>query len=381
MRKLAVLTGKRGGFGALIPFFAIADNDPGTELFVIATDMHLSATFGNTLAEVRKSVRHVVPVPIDQHDGSPVERARALGRALSGIAGALREIGPDIFVVLGDRGETLSAVSAAVHLGIPVAHIQGGDISGNVDEVMRHAITKMSHLHFPSNEESAARIRRMGEEDWRIHAVGDPHIDRIVSGEYTPAAEVRSRYEIGSDERFVLVLFHPETLGDWRASGQSMRAIMAEVARVGLRALVVYPCSDQGYEGIVEVIEEYRSRPKITAYQNIEAQDFWGLQAEASALVGNSSAGLIEAPYFDLPVVNVGRRQEGRQRWLNVVDAPAEGAALRRALDQALGAQFRKSLRGRTDRPFGEGSACRSIFEVLKSVPLGDRLFNKRMTY
>jgi UDP-hydrolysing UDP-N-acetyl-D-glucosamine 2-epimerase len=381
MRKLAVLTGKRGGFGALIPFFAIAENDSGTRLSVIATDMHLSEKFGSTLTEVRKSARHVVPVPIDQQDGSPVERARALGRALSGIASALREIGPDIFVVLGDRGETLSAVSAAVHLGIPVAHIQGGDISGNVDEVMRHAITKMSHLHFPSNAQSAERIRRMGEEDWRIHVVGDPHIDRIVSRDYSAAAEVRERYGIDKSERFVLVLFHPETLGDWRTSGQAMRTILEEVTRVGLRTLVVYPCSDQGYEGIVEVIEQYRSHPRVTAYQNIEAPDFWGLQAEASALVGNSSAGLIEAPYFDLPVLNVGRRQDGRQRWINVIDAPAEGAALRRALGEALGGQFRASLRGRTDRPFGEGRACRSIFEILKSVPLGDRLFNKRMTY
>jgi UDP-hydrolysing UDP-N-acetyl-D-glucosamine 2-epimerase len=250
-----------------------------------------------------------------------------------------------------------------------------------VDEVMRHAITKMSHLHFPSSAESAERIRRMGEEPWRIHIVGDPHIDRIVSREYAPAAEVRTRYGIRNDERFVLVLFHPETLGDYRTSGRSMRAIMEEVERQGLRTLVIYPCSDQGYEGIVAVIEEFRSRPKITAYQNIEAQDFWGLQAEASALIGNSSAGLIEAPYFDLPVVNIGRRQEGRQRWINVLDAPAEPAALGRALDRALDPGFRAGLRGRSDRPFGEGRTCRSILEVLKSVPLDDRLFDKRMTY
>jgi len=381
MRKLCVLTGKRGGFGAMLPFFAAAERDASVELSVIATDMHLSAKFGNTLDEVRKWVKQVVPVPIDQEDATPVGRARALGRALTGIADALQSLRPDIFVVLGDRGETLSAVSAAVHLGIPVAHIQGGDVSGNVDEVMRHAITKMAHIHFPCNAEAAQRIRRMGEEDWRIHLVGDPHIDRIVSGEYTAAAEVRKRYAIGADERFLLVLFHPETLGDYRTSGPSMRAILQEVTALGLRALVVYPCSDQGYQGIVDVIEEHRSHPKVAVHRNIEAPDFWGLQAEASAMVGNSSAGLIEAPYFHLPVVNVGRRQEGRLRWANVIDTPAEAKSLRAALARALEPSFRQSLKKAGERPFGEGKACASMLAVLKSVALGDKLFDKRMSY
>jgi GDP/UDP-N,N'-diacetylbacillosamine 2-epimerase (hydrolysing) len=160
-----------------------------------------------------------------------------------------------------------------------------------------------------------------------------------------------------------------------------MRAILQEVTALGLRALVVYPCSDQGYQGIVDVIEEHRSHPKVAVHRNIEAPDFWGLQAEASAIVGNSSAGLIEAPYFLLPTVNVGRRQEGRLRWANVIDTPAEAKSLRGALAKGLDPAFRQGLKNAGERPFGEGKACVSMLAVLKSVALGDKLFNKRMSY
>ncbi len=352
MRRIAVLTGKRGGFGALIPLFQLAQKDPDLDLGVIATDMHLSETFGHTLDEVQRWVRNVVPVPIAQGGGSPVSRTDALGRALSGVALALEKLKPDLFLVLGDRGETLAAVTAALHLRIPVAHIQGGDVSGNIDEAMRHAITKLSHLHFPSNEESAIRIRKMGEEDWRIHVVGDPHVDRIMSKEFTSGPDVRDKYEIGKDARFVLVLYHPETLNDHASSGPAMRALLDEVAALHLRALVVYPCSDPGYEEIIKVIDGRSGQNGLSVHRNIEAVDFWGLQAEASLLAGNSSAGLIEAPYFGLPVVNVGHRQEGRMRWINVIDVPAEASAIRNGLRKALSEEFRHSLQVEHPPPF-----------------------------
>ncbi|HKQ29798.1 MAG TPA: UDP-N-acetylglucosamine 2-epimerase [Burkholderiales bacterium] len=380
-RKIAVLTGKRGGFGALIPFFQQAEKDPDVTLTVIATDMHLSDAFGKTIREVKQWVSNVVAVPMDQQDSRPVSRAAALGQALTGMAQALHQVAPDVLVVLGDRGETLATATAATHLGIPLAHIQGGDVSGNVDEAMRHAITKLSHIHFPATEESAQRIRAMGEEPWRVHVVGDPHVDRIVSREFTPSAEVRKRYGIAPDEGFLLVLFHPETLGDPEMSGSKMRTLMDTVIALCLRTLVVYPCSDHGYKGIVDVIESL-DVPRVSVHKNIEAVDFWGLQAEATALIGNSSAGLIEAPYAHLPVVNVGSRQEGRARWRNVIDARIEPVDLTRALQKVIDPAFRASLvTDKSPRPFGDGDACRKMLQVLKTVAIDDRLINKRITY
>lgn len=381
-RKIAVLTGKRGGFGALIPFFQEADRDPEVALTVIATDMHLSTAFGDTIREVKQWSRNVVTVPMEQQDSRPVSRAMALGQALSGMAQALDRIRPDILVVLGDRGETLATATAAIHLGVPLAHIQGGDLSGNVDEAMRHAITKLSHIHFPATQDSARRIAGLGEEDWRIHVVGDPHVDRIVSGEYTSGSEVRRRYNIGSNEPFALVLFHPETIGNPEESGPMMDEIMKAIVARRMRTLVVYPCSDHGYKGIVDVIDSHARTPGVTTHKNIEAVDFWGLQAEAAVFVGNSSAGLIEAPYFNLPVVNVGNRQQGRARWKNVIDAPATASALSTALAQAVDPAFKKSLSADTaPRPFGTGQACRQMLQVLKKVDLSPRLMHKRMTY
>jgi GDP/UDP-N,N'-diacetylbacillosamine 2-epimerase (hydrolysing) len=381
-RKIAVLTGKRGGFGALIPFFQAADKDPDVELTVIATDMHLSPAFGETIHEVKQWSRNVVAVPMEQADSRPVSRAAALGQVLSGMAQALDRVRPDVLVILGDRGETLATATAAIHLGIPLAHIQGGDLSGNVDETMRHAITKLSHIHFPATDDSARRIAALGEEQWRIHVVGDPHVDRIVSGEYTPASVVRDRYRIGTNEKFALVLFHPETIGDPDASGSMMIAIMKAVVARQMRTLVVYPCSDHGYKGIVDAIESHAHTPGISIHKNIEAVDFWGLQAEATVFVGNSSAGLIEAPYFNLPVVCVGDRQRGRARWRNVIDSRPSESALTAALAQAVDPGFKASLvADKSARPFGTGQACHQMLEFLKNVELDERLMHKRMTY
>ncbi len=380
-RRICFLTGKRGGFGALIPTFQLVDRDPDLELVLIATDMHLSAKFGATISEVDKWVKNAVRVPLDQEDDRPVSRAQALGRALSGIAAALDEIKPDIFVVLGDRGEVYSAASAALHLGIPIAHIQGGDVSGNVDESMRHAITKMSHIHFPSTQLSAERIRKMGEEEWRIHVVGDSHIDMMLRGGHTSGAQAREKFKLGAAEAFALVLVHPETLRP-ETSYDNMRAVLGAMRERKLRSIVVWPCSDHGYQGILDAIHEVEGDPLFSVYKNIDAPDFWGLQSEASVFVGNSSAGLIEAPYFDLPVVNIGLRQIGRERGANVIDVPEVNVmSLRAALDRALSAEFRAQLRGNPVRPFGNGKSAERMVQVLKTVTLDRTLFEKRITY
>jgi UDP-N-acetylglucosamine 2-epimerase (non-hydrolysing)/GDP/UDP-N,N'-diacetylbacillosamine 2-epimerase (hydrolysing) len=297
---------------------------------------------------------------------------------MTGIGEVLSSVKPDIFLVLGDRGEVLAAVVAALHLGIPVAHIQGGDISGNVDELMRHAITKLSHLHFPATVDSAERISKMGEDPKRIHVVGDPHIDFIVQRRFTSGAIVREKYGLGTD-RFLIVLLHPET--DDIAGNRSLAdAVLGAAAASGLRTLVTYPCSDPGYQGVLDSIAKFESLPSFAVFKNIEAVDFWGLLSEAAALLGNSSSGLIEAPYFCLPVVNVGRRQTGRVRCTNVIDSDSTPEALRVALGKALQPEFRMKLQERRDYPFGDGYAGEKIIRLLKTVDLGT-LRNKRMTY
>lgn len=376
-RRIFVLTGKRGGFGAMKPMLRLLRDRPEFELQLVVTDQHVSARFGNTIDEVRRDFPVAAAVDMEQEGDTRLDRARALGRCALRMSDTLAQLSPDICVLYGDRGEVLATAMAATALGIPIAHLQGGDVSGSLDEQMRHAVTKLSHLHFPSTEESAARIRRMGEEPWRIHVVGDNHIDLIVAGEYAPAAEVADKLNLDLSRPVVVVLQHSETTQPDAAYDQMVETLAA-VEASGYQAVVVHPCSDQGYEGVLTAIGERSREPQFRVRVNLDAPLFWGLLAVASVMVGNSSAGLIETPCFRIPAVNVGRRQEGRLHAENVIHAPHERgpilAAIRKAVeDEAFRAQVRTC-----SQPFGDGRAGEKVVEVLARVPLDERLSVKR---
>ena len=377
-RKIAVLTGKRGGYGAMKPMLRALDNDPTMGLSLIVTDQHINPIFGATRTEVERDFRIAAAVDLEQAGGSARQRARALGVGLSRMADVLDEIDPDILVLYGDRGEVLSTALAAVTMGIAIAHVQGGDVSGNIDDPMRHAITKLAHLHFTSTETSAARIRSLGEEPWRVQVVGDCHADPIVAGDYSDAATIRQRYGIANDDRPILLLYHPETIA-LRDGGVDMRAILTTVLARGRRTLIVYPCSDPGYEEIVEAIEATPTSPVVSVHRNIDAQDFLGLLAIASVLVGNSSAGLIETPYFQIPAINVGGRQRGREHAENVIHCGHGEDEVAAALTTALDDQAFAARVAHCARPFGDGRAGERIVAALKAAPVGTPLLDKRL--
>ena len=379
-RHIAVLTGKRGGYGAMKPLLHAIDSDPDLRLSLIVTDQHVNPRFGATATEIARDFKIASAVDMEQADGSFLARTRALGLCLTRMPDVLNELRPDILILYGDRGEVLATAIAAIHLGIPIAHLQGGDLSGNVDELMRHAMTKLSHLHFPSTPESADRIRRMGEEEWRIRIAGDNHVDPIIAGDYTDAATVRQRYGIAKDEKPIIVLQHPETTRH-RDHYADMRTILDAVLERNRRTIIVYPCSDQGYDEIVCAIREVESRPVVSVHHNIDAPDFWGLLAIAGALVGNSSAGLIETPYFNLPAVNVGQRQHGRAHAENVIHCEPNRMDVISALAKALDDPGFASTVADCSLPFGDGLAWRRVLDCIKAVELGPRLLDKRMTY
>jgi GDP/UDP-N,N'-diacetylbacillosamine 2-epimerase (hydrolysing) len=380
VRKICVWSGKRGGFGAFIPTMQEISRRPGLELSLVVTDQHLYEKFGKTISEVTTHFKVAAAIDMEQAGDSQVDRARAVGTCLVKAAPVLAELRPDVLLVIGDRGEVLAATIAAHNLRIAIAHVQGGDISGTLDEPVRHAVTKLSHIHFPSTESAAQRLLRMGEEPWRVHAVGDTHVDQILLGRKTPPAELRQKYNLVEGEPFLLVLQHSDSTVPHDSRAQ-MHATLEAVLSFGLRTLLVYPCSDQGYEGILSEIEAVRDRPGVSVHKNIPADDFVGLQAIGAALVGNSSAGLIEAPYFALPVVNVGDRQIGRERATNVIDAPYDAGQIRDAIGKAVRDQaFRASLKT-VQPPFGDGTAYKKITDVLAETVVDERLLNKRMSY
>lgn len=379
-RKIFVLTGKRGGFGAMKPMLSMLRDDPEFTLQLVVTDQHVNNKFGNTLTEVGREFPIAAAVDMEQQDDTALSRARAVGLCAKRMSEVLHELEPDVCVLYGDRGEVLATAMAATLLGIPIAHLQGGDVSGSLDEQMRHAITKLAHLHFPSTQESAERIKRMGEEPWRISVVGDHHIDMIVAKEFAPPEIIAKDLKLDLSKPVIVLLQHPETTAPGDASDQMMETLYA-IRDTGHRTIVVHPCSDQGYEGILRAIEEIAQPPQFTVRVNLDAPIFWGLLNVASVLVGNSSAGLIETPSFRLPAINIGRRQEGRLCAENVIHVDHFRAAIEKALEKALhDTEFRRQVTNCT-QPFGEGKAGKKVISVLRKVPLNEELMIKRMTF
>jgi UDP-hydrolysing UDP-N-acetyl-D-glucosamine 2-epimerase len=376
-RRVLVLTGKRGGFGAMKPMLRLLRDDPEFELQLVVTDQHVSERFGKTIVEVERDFNIAAAVDLEQADDTPLARAQALGRGAERMAKVLHDLDPDVCVLYGDRGEVLATAMAATILGVPIAHLQGGDLSGSVDEQMRHAVTKLAHLHFPSNDESARRILHMGEEPWRVEVVGDSHLDAIVAGEYASPAEVAQALDLDLSRPVLIVLQHSETTAPEHSYEQMVETLKA-VRDSTHQAVVVHPCSDPGYEGVIRAINELAVGPQFRVRVNIEAPVFWGLQAVAAAMIGNSSAGLIETPSFRLPAVNIGRRQEGRLHAENLLHAPHEAVEIRKRLAVALSPNFRERMAS-CSQPYGDGHAGDRIVAVLRNMPPRDHLFVKRM--
>lgn len=356
--------------------------DDGFELMILLGDMHASAEFGRTADEAVRNFPGATIELIDMGAGrgdSPLIRLENLAVCLAEAARILDRHRPDVVVVHGDRGEHLMVAFAAVNLGIAVAHTQGGDRSGNVDELQRHAITKLAHVHFPESKASAERIVLMGEDPWRVHDVGSTYVDRIVAGEYIATADGRSRLGLEADEDYLLVVVHPETFLDGDENRRQAEAVLDAARRTRLRSIVTYPCSDPGYEGILQALDARAADPSFIVRPNIDNDVYLGLLAGARLLLGNSSAALVEAPYLRLPAVNVGERQRGRDRDANVIDSPAEPSALDRAIARASEPAFRAAL-ARGSR-LGDGRASERIMDVLRNLVLDERLFRKQIAY
>lgn len=375
-----MLSGKRGGFGAMVPMLRLLRDDPEIELQLVVTDQHVNERFGKTIAEVEAEFVVAAAVDMEQAGDAPVDRARALGVCLMRMSDVLNKLKPHLCILYGDRGEVLATALAATSMGIPIAHLQGGDVSGSVDEQVRHAITKLAQLHFPSTEDSAERIRKMGEESWRIHVVGDNHIDLIVAGEYASREVVAAALNLDLGRPVVVLLQHSETTEPDQSYFQ-MAETLKPLAALDLQTVVVHPCSDAGYEGIVRAIEEFAIGPQFRVRVNLDAPIFWGLLAMASVFIGNSSAGIVETPSFRLPAINVGRRQEGRLHAENVIHVQHDRIAIAAALDTALYDPLFRARTNTCSQPYGDGKAGARIAKILKEITLDKRLIIKRMTY
>jgi UDP-hydrolysing UDP-N-acetyl-D-glucosamine 2-epimerase len=346
-------------------------------LFVGGT--HLSAKHGNTIEEIEAEgwpilSRMIVP----EASETPEEMAIAMGRGTSAMASALARTRPDILVVLGDRFEMHAAALAALPYAIPIAHIHGGELSlGAIDDAFRHSLTKVSHLHFPSTPTYARRIIQMGEEPWRVTVAGAPALDAFLAEAPLPLEDVERRVGMRLNEAPILVTLHSETLGS--EPHDNVAKLLAKVLSTASGPIIITaPNADIGGRAIERVFKEFATTRRDVCYVlSLGARAYRSVLERARFMIGNSSSGLIEAASFQLPVVNIGERQAGRLRPLNVIDVPPVEAELRAAISKAESLTFRASLAGIAN-PYGDGHASEIIADILATVPIDSRLLIKR---
>jgi UDP-N-acetylglucosamine 2-epimerase (non-hydrolysing)/GDP/UDP-N,N'-diacetylbacillosamine 2-epimerase (hydrolysing) len=302
--------------------------------------------------------------------------AKTIGLATLSLADCLGEMRPDLLLVTADRYEMLAPASVALALRIPVAHIEGGEISeGAIDDAVRNALTKLSHVHFTSTELARARVIAMGEEEWRVHRTGAPTLDHLRRGTLLSREQVEQRLAIDLSRPTAIVTYHPTTIA--RDTTREADALFGALKAVPEQILFCYPNADAGSRALIGRIETFLRDRDGRVFVNLEPLVYWSLLQHVEFLIGNSSSGIIEAASFALPAVNVGIRQQGREHGPNVLDAEPDAESILDRIQTARSERFRQSLKGMTN-PYGDGCASQRIVRVLTSLSLGEELLIKR---
>lgn len=388
MRRIMVFTSSRAEYGLLRNIMRRIKESDLLHLVIVAASDHFVPMKGHSADEVLADGFEIDEALMNvlAYD-SATAICRSVGLSTIDLARVFEKHQPDLLLVLGDRYDLLAPAACAVIFRIPVAHISGGETTeGAIDEQVRHAITKMAHLHFASTWEYAWRIRQMGEQAWRIHVVGAPGVENIQKGEYMAAAELVERFGIDPSVPTLLITYHPETLTtDAEPAEQVKELITALQEFPDYQQIITYPGTEVGYLGIVEAWKDYASKNRnVKLYASLGSRGYLGVMSFCSAVVGNSSSGIIEAPSFRVPTINIGERQKGRVRAASIIDVPCQTEAIVEGLNKALRDDgFRARLRDRKNPydPFGDGNVSERIASVLETVPLGRRLLEKRLDF
>lgn len=378
--RIGVVTVGRSDYGIYTPVLRALQKSPTLEFELLVSGTHLAAQFGKTVSEIERDGFPIgARVPILESGDEPIDIANAISRGVSGFAAVYARQRPELLMVLGDRFEMYSAALAAVPFNIPIAHLHGGELTlGAMDDALRHSLTKLSHLHFVSTEDYARRVRQLGEEAWRVTVSGAPSLDNLTRVHRVAPRDLRERFGIDVETSFLLVTFHPATLeSDIQEQGERFIAALSALA---MPTVVTLPNAD--VHGTI-LRKQFRDRAATGApmllIENLGTEAYFSVMSYASAMVGNSSSGIIEAASFGLPVVNVGSRQDGRIKPANVIDVQCNTDDIVRGVERATSEQFRKSIKGLRN-PYGDGHASERITARLEEIKDPAALIHKRFT-
>jgi UDP-hydrolysing UDP-N-acetyl-D-glucosamine 2-epimerase len=369
MKKIIYVTGSRAEYGVMRNLLGKLDKDHDFELSIIVTGMHLMKEFGNTIDEIKKEkVKIAGEVDMKLDDNTNSGMSKAIGYGILGITDILEKNKPDLVMLAGDRGEMLATAIASAHLNIPIAHISGGDTTAGatVDERIRHALTKFADIHFPANENSAKKIIEIGENKRYVFPVGNPGIPMKYGITDKKMKEAAKKYKLDITKPMLLVIQHPVTTQVQKATSQ-MKETMEALMQLKMQAIVIYPNSDAGSKDMIKVIHAYEDIQFIQIHKNINRDDFQDLMALSSVLVGNSSCALLEAPSFNLPAVNIGTRQEGREHSSNIINVAHNKNEIIKAIKTAMTPSFRNKV-VKSQSPYAKENPEDAIIKILKEL-------------
>ena len=383
-KRVLGVTGIRSEYDIMSSVFRAIVDHPDLDLQLVVTGAHLSEAYGNTIDDIRADGFVVVEEIESLLNGDQASfRVKGLAIQLQGLVQTVARIKPDILLVLGDREEAMTTALVGAYMNIPVAHIAGGDrVIGNVDDQVRHAVTKLAHLHFVTNPESKERILRLGEQPFRVFDVGNPGLDRLLEVPVIHASELTRRlgFAIVDGEPLVMLIQHVLSTEIDQAYEQ-MKVSLEAIRELGIKTVLSYPNSDAGGQQMIRAIREYESLPFLYTAKNIPRLDFVNLMRRASCLLGNSSAGILEAPLLKLPVINVGNRQSGRLHAENVQFVPHDKDRIVEAVRLAtFDLEYRKTV-SLCSNPYGDGQSSSRIAELLAATSLDDKFLIKDITY
>jgi UDP-hydrolysing UDP-N-acetyl-D-glucosamine 2-epimerase len=377
MRTIAVVTTSRADYSHLYwPLRALAEH-PDAALKLIVFASHLSPEFGCTVREIEKdgfpiAARLECLLSSDTDTGM----SKSIGLAVLSLSDCLAAMRPDVLLLIADRYEMLAPAAVALALRIPIAHIEGGEISrGAIDDAVRNALTKMSHIHFTSTEGARQRVISMGEEPWRVHRAGAPSVDHLRKSRLLSKAEVEGKLQIDLTSPVAVIAYHPVTL--LQDTNAEVEELFGALSRIPHQLIFCHPNADAGSRELRERIGSFLlQRGSGHLFVNLPAIEYWSLLQYVDLMIGNSSSGIMETASFALPTVNVGFRQQGRERAKNVLDAEPTAAAILAQVENAISPPFRAALVGMTN-PYGDSHAAERIVEVLTTLPPRERLLLK----
>lgn len=376
MRKICYISGTRADFGLMKNSLQAIDRDDDLDLEVIVTGMHLLNEYGDTYQEILDLGLNIIgKVKVSLSGESGSQMSIALGNQIIGFTKILEKDKPDLVLLLGDRGEMLAGAIVSLHLNIPIVHIHGGELSGTVDESVRHAISKLSHYHFTATKLSKERLIKMGEVESNIFTIGAPGLDEIYNTQLIQREALLEKYDIDSKSPFILFLFHP-VVQQYKSVKEQLITILDGLLFDNTQILAIMPNSDAGGGIISSVLSQYKEQKKIKTVVHIARLEFLSLLSEADLLVGNSSSGIIEAASLGAPVINIGDRQNLRERNDNVVDVEIEKSQIINGINRAR--SLNKYSFGNV---YGDGKSSQRIVELLKSLAIDSKILDKVNAY